>query len=60
MAQKKKKKKEDKTYGDGCSLNEEADKVKTQFAVRCERNAGRYHEDDNGQFAVGLLDPEGP
>jgi hypothetical protein len=51
---------EDGTYTDGCSLNEEADEVETQLAMRCEGNARGDHEYDDGQFAVGLLDPEGP
>jgi hypothetical protein len=57
---KKKKKKEDGTYADGCSLNKEANEVETQLAMRCEGNSRRDHEDDDGQFAVGVLDPEGP
>ena len=55
-----KKKLEDETYADGCSLNEEADEVETQLAMRCKGNARRNHEDDDGQFAVGILDSEGP
>ncbi len=60
MEGKKKKELEDGTYADGCSLDEEADEVETQFAMRCEGNARRDHEDDDGQFAVGILYPEGP
>jgi hypothetical protein len=54
------KKSGDRTYADVCSLNEEADDVETQLAIRCEGNSRRDHEDDDGQFAVGFLDPEGP
>ena len=50
----------DGTYADSCSLNKEADEVETQLAMRCEGNARRNHEDDNSQFSVGLLNPEGP
>ena len=57
---KKKKKVGDGTYADGCSLNEEANEVETQLAMGCEGNARRNHEDDNSQFAVGILDSEGP
>ena len=55
-----KKKLEDGTYADGCSLNEEANEVETQLAMRCEGDTRRDHEDDDGQFAVRLLDSEGP
>jgi hypothetical protein len=60
MEERPEKKLEDGTYAYGCSLNEEADEVETQLAMRCEGNAGRDHEDNDGQFAVGLLDSEGP
>ena len=51
---------EDGTYADGCSLNEEADEVETQFTMGREGNARRDHKNDDGQFAVGILYPEGP
>jgi hypothetical protein len=51
---------EECTYADGCSLNKEPDKVETQLAVGCEGNTRRDHADDDGQFAVGLLDSESP
>lgn len=53
-------KNKDGTYADSRSLNEEADEVETQLAMRCEGNARRNHEDNDSQFAVGLLNPEGP
>jgi hypothetical protein len=47
-------------YVNGCSLNEEANEVETQLAMRCEGNSRRDDEDDDGQFAVRLFDQEGP
>jgi hypothetical protein len=52
--------KEGCTYGDGGGLSEEADEVETQLATRCESDAERDHADNDGQFAIGLLDAEGP
>lgn len=51
---------EEGTYTDSCCLSEEANKVEAQLAMRRKGNAGRDHEDDDGQFAVGFLDVEGP
>lgn len=51
---------EDGTYADGCGLDEEADEVETQLAMGCEGNARRDHKDNDGQFAVRILDAESP
>jgi len=60
MEEGKEPKKKDGTYVTGCSLNEEADEVETQLAMRCEGSSRRDDEDDDGQFAVRLFDQEGP
>lgn len=48
------------TYGNGCSLRDEAYEVESQLSFGCQRDTARDHEHDDGELFTRLLQTEGP